>query len=32
MIKGKQNKKTINDKKDTEQKDYYWSKGNRRKR
>jgi hypothetical protein len=29
MIKRKENKKTINDQKETEQKDYQWSKGNR---
>jgi hypothetical protein len=29
MIKGKQNKKNINDQKETEQKDYQWSKGNK---
>jgi hypothetical protein len=32
MIKRKQNKKSINDQKETEQKDYQWSKGNRTKR
>ena len=29
MIKRKQNTKTINDPKETEHKDYQWSKGNR---
>jgi hypothetical protein len=29
MIKRKQNTKTINDQKETEHKDYQWSKGNR---
>ena len=32
MIKRKQNKKTINDQKEREQKDYQWSKGNRTQR
>jgi hypothetical protein len=32
MIKRKQSKKTINDQKETEQKDYQWSKGNRTQR
>jgi hypothetical protein len=32
MIKRKQNKKTINDQKKTEHKDYQWSKGNRTQR
>jgi hypothetical protein len=32
MIKGKQNTKTINDQKETEQKDYQWSKGNKTQR
>jgi 23S rRNA maturation mini-RNase III len=32
MIKRKQNKKTNKDQKETEQKDYQWSKGNRTKR
>jgi hypothetical protein len=29
MIKRKQNKKSINDQKETEHKDYQWSKGSR---
>ena len=32
MIKRKQSKKNINDQKETEQKEYQWSKGNRTKR
>jgi hypothetical protein len=32
MIKRKQNKKTINDQKETEHKDYQWSKENRTQR
>jgi hypothetical protein len=32
MIKRKKNKKTINDQKEREQKDYQWSKGNRTQR
>jgi hypothetical protein len=32
MIKRKENKKTINDQKETGHKDYQWSKGNRTKR
>ena len=32
MIKRKQNTKTINDLKETEHKDYQWSKGNRAQR
>jgi hypothetical protein len=32
MMKRKQNKKTINDEMETEQKDYQWSKGNRTKK
>ena len=32
MIKRKQNKKTINDKKESEHKDYQWSKGNKAQR
>ena len=32
MIKRKQNTKTINDQKETEHKDYQWSKGNRTQR
>ena len=32
MVKMKQNTKTINNQKETEHKDYQWSKGNRTKR